>query len=49
MKGNARDTWRLIIDVLHDKVSMNKNYTVSERIMGGTVMSDHLEIATQFY
>ena len=47
-KGNARDTWRLINDVLQDKVSINNNCTVSEIVMGDKVVSDPLEIATKF-
>ena len=46
-KGNDIDTWRLINDVLQDKVSMNENCTVSELVMGGKVVSDPFEIATK--
>ena len=46
MKGNARDTWKLINDVLQDKVSIKKNCTVSEIVTGDNVVSDPLEIAT---
>ena len=46
-KGNARDTLRLINDVLQDIVSINKNYSVSEIVTGGKVVSDPIEIATK--
>ena len=42
------ETWRLINDVLPDKVSKNKNCTVSEIVMGGKVVSNPLEISTKF-
>ena len=47
-KGNARDTWRLINDVLQDNVSINKNCTVSEIVMGGKVVSDPFKSQQHF-